>query len=198
MFDIAFEVLSSCVGSVEELNLIEKLFKEEFRPRCYEYAVKNIQTSRNIDPAMTGKHVESRQASKTHNATNNNQLNDSAKSFSSQPHSPTQMTPTKTTLNAAPSAETLQKASFLQNQYNICEHYLNEHTLGVVVADCPELLKEFDAQLSSKLRLCYGKDDRHKEEVEEYEPTEHLDFTWIIKKAPPKKAEFGLFDQQDV
>lgn len=173
------------------MNLIEKLFKEEFRPRCYEYAVKNIQTSRNIDPSITGKHAESRQTSKSLNATGSSQANDPAKS-------PQQMTPTKTTLNSAPSAETLQKASFLQNQYNICEHYLNEHTLGVVVADCPELLKEFDAQLSSKLRLCYGKDDRHKEEVEEYEPTEHLDFTWIIKKAPPKKAEFGLFDQEDM
>jgi hypothetical protein len=180
IFDIAFDVLSSCAGSIEDLNEIEKKFKEEFRPKCYEFAIQ--QKRLEADTERTANDLQNMTAlfDPASRSTKNSASETPQVSSPSQRDSPTE-----------------KNASYVQHQYNICEHYLTVDTFALVLKHCSNIVQEFDQQLSAKLKLCYGKDDRYKLPEEEFVPTEHLDFTWIIKKPPPKKASFGLFETQD-
>jgi hypothetical protein len=192
ILDLTFDLLTTCVGSINDLTEMERLFRTEFRAKCYDFAIKerrgiqNAQENANEIQHMTSLFEHGSKISSTF------QQSSAITNATSQPQSPSVTTPT------ARSAVDQQTGSFVQHQYNICEHYLDSTTFGLILKECPETLQAFDKQLSAKLILCYGKDDRYKSLEEEFVPTENLDFTWIIKKAPPKKATFGLFETQEV
>eukprot|EP01032_Pedospumella_encystans_P022485 gene22485-25478_t len=97
------------------------------------------------------------------------------------------------TMNNAGMMPKLTTGLSVQPQYNICEHFLNEHTLVQVLAECPNLMATFDAQLSARLIACHGSDDRYKEAEDDQHEEENHDFTWIMKKREHKKEVFGLF-----
>jgi hypothetical protein len=91
----------------------------------------------------------------------------------------------------------LALAGQLQQQQqvtSICEGLLSGQVLVEVLQACPTLLKELDAQLSARLRACYGRDGRQKE-CEQVSPgaAEALDFSWIMKREAPPREVFGLY-----
>lgn len=205
ILDLAFDVLSVCAGSYDDLQRMERLFRHEFRPKCYEFAVhekkaadeaaevtRDLQNMLNIydthkGPTVTSPTILSQPSSPKPL---------SPRSNVSGPKGKNTLSPTAAT-SANDTASGAVTSSYIQHQYNICEHYLNTQTFGLVLEECPEIVAAFDQQLSAKLKLCYGRDDRYKKPEEEFVPTENLDFTWIIKKAPLVKASFGLFEQQE-
>jgi hypothetical protein len=163
LFDIARDVLSVCAASLKDIQLIEKHFKEEFKPRCFEYAVtgevKKVDWAEIVAPGKKVETAESR--------------------------------PLSADLQA--SKPTLSTSSSVKQQFNICEGLLNADMLVEVLQACPLLLKEIDAQLSARLLACYGRDERYKEPEVSQPLTETLDFSWIMKKSAPKREVFGLY-----
>jgi hypothetical protein len=224
IFDLCYDILTTCVGSIDDLTAIDKQFKEVFRPKAYDFAIQDrkskdeiisisnqIKQMTNIYETPT---VSRGTNYNSHNNSSNASVNgggDRLGTAGTDIHSQPPLSPKSSSggggkhehenpfLNGTGNSagETSKKSSYFEHQYNICEHYLNEDTLALILKECPDLLQLFDNQLSAKLRLCYGKDDRYKLE-EENIPSENLDFTWIIKKAPKVKASFGLFEEQQI
>lgn len=206
IFDIVLEILTSCAHSVADCHAIEELFADEFRTKCYELSIsggKSISrpattgTTASTDfnaTANTGK--SSTKAIASRPGTSSNALvvvdSDSEDEFAATSDSKKK---TGAMVVAGGGAETQKKSTGLsvQPQYNICEHYLDEHTLVQVLHQCPTLLRTFDQQLSQRLIACHGKDERYHDPEEDSLPLENQDFTWIMKKKDVKREVFGLF-----
>jgi len=214
IFDTALEILTCCAGSLQDVAAIEEYFKIEFRKKCYEFAIMKNTTNNNgnsnnnthnklgnSELSNSGGSVAS--LSKSVNNTSSPVRPSTFTASSSLTGSGGKRNPSlaesddeREGLNQSFSATaTSSKNSFIQHQYNISQSYLNENSFIAVLEVCPLLVETFNSQLSLRLQQCYGIDERLKElEEKEFIPTENLDFSWIIKKAPVKKESFGLFD----
>lgn len=251
LFDIAFDVLTCCAGSLSDLAAIESAFKEEFRPRCYEFAVmghskaydtilaaqsKSNSADRGRLATSRGKERDKDNDRDRERMSISSPLRVSIVSPSEEERSPRRDKLTSSAskrfllgeseekrLKSSQSKRSLftangddekrvddadeesdeeqskrattaasKRTASLQQQYNICEQYLNETTLTQVLRACPRLMDHFDRQLHDRLLQCYGKDERPKPRDEDSAP-ENLDFTWIMKKAPIEREKFGLF-----
>jgi hypothetical protein len=183
-FDIIFEILSCCAVSLSDAADMEALFKSQFRPKCYEYAING------------GKFKQSGIRS-WQNTSSSNGLRTTAGSVGGnddqdRPATMPGVEPS-TTLKPSTGSLTSKKSSFVQHQYNICESFLNESTLPEILEECKDLVELFDRQLGDRLIQCYGKDVRYAKDEEEEIDTSDLDFSWIMKREAPKREVFGLF-----
>jgi hypothetical protein len=204
IFDLVLEILTCCANSVADVNVIEKLFAEEFRAKCYEMSISG---ARNMNPpsrpGTSGTELLSPAVS-TRQSTAKSSKNVSQALAPMDSDSEDEMGNTidkSKKPGTAGSALSATGGSFkpkatglsVQPQYNICEHYLDDNTLVQVLRQCPNLVAAFDQQLSQRLIACHGADDRYNAPEEEDVPVENQDFTWIMKKREMKKEVFGLF-----
>jgi hypothetical protein len=222
IFDIVLEILSCCTISVPDVTAIENLFAEQFRPICYEMAMGGAKYYNNSRPASQssdmggllnntgntaltattnaskgskatgGRHASSQALVVVESDDSDDEFavinNASAKSNNGSNGGGRPTTP------GAAGAMAKSSGLSVQPQYNICEHFLDEHSLVQVLRQCPKLVALFDSQLSARLVSCHGKDDRYKDPEEDSMGTlENQDFTWIMKKVEHKKEVFGLF-----
>lgn len=171
-FDYALMSLVSCCISDKERLLMEKLFKESFRPMCYKLAIN----------ATTG-NSSAKIVSNIHKSSGVNIYD----KYSKDKDEKTKLAEEK----AAREAEEIAKKERFEKSklggiplvYNVCNHYLNQFTFIDVLKKCPEIVELFDSQLSDRLIQCYGSDTR-KEIKEDNDPLLNAskDFTWILKE----------------
>jgi hypothetical protein len=206
MFDIVLEILTCCAISVADANQIEKLFAEEFRSACYEMSITGARgfasrpgTTASEPAPSSHSHSRASMAAKS-NKSQSQALVQALADSDSEDELGNAIDKKKpgtagTTGTAGTNMSERKKTTGLsvQPQYNICEHFLDEHSLLQVLQACPNLVRAFDQQLSLRLIACHGSDNRYKDPDEDSMPTENQDFTWIMKKREMKREVFGLF-----
>ena len=207
IFDLVFEILTTCAHSVNDVSVIERYFAEEFRTKCYELSISgarglssrpdtaNLESS--SPTASSGGVTRANTSRMSRPASNSLALvpvdSDSEDELGNALDRKKPGTSNTTTSTGIVAAQKKTTGLSVQPQYNICEHFLDEHSLVHVLYECPHLLAAFDQQLSQRLIECHGQDSRYAEDEEDSAPTENHDFTWIMKKREHKREVFGLF-----
>lgn len=204
IFDIVLEILTCCANSVADVSAIEKLFAEEFRAKCYELSISGARSllsrpgtgaSELTSGAPTRPGTTPKSSTRSGTAQQQALVVVDSDSEDELGNAIDKSKKPGTAGTASSVGDSHKKSTGLsvQPQYNICEHFLDDHTLVQVLHQCPNLLAAFDQQLSQRLIACHGKDDRYKDPEEDSAPVENQDFTWIMKKKEMKKEVFGLF-----
>jgi hypothetical protein len=200
--DMALEVLLSCCASSQEKKEVEKLFRKEFRPVCYELAVKSRPWTAKDSPTATATATMTMTnlytATETDPHAGSVTFEDSPLRSARRKTKPflSPMVP----VEAMPSTIVVEKANteaiaLLRERlgprkdqtladlapFNISDNYLNKHTFVVVLGSCSRLVELFDNQLSEKLAQCYGIDERR----QPLSPSgAGKDYSWILKTIP--------------
>ena len=187
--DIALAVFCSCSYSDTDRGAVEKLFKESFRPACYQHSLQAVEVARPATasklllggaPRPTGFYVESVGSPKPRPSTAGHP-GAFHRSLSGQLASPTRTASLRLGEGIAESQHgtgggipsparaatafnvtrpgTRQKVA-VRSAFNISDDYLTKDTFVVITTQCWALVETFDKQLSQRLIDCYGRDAR--------------------------------------
>jgi hypothetical protein len=152
-------VLCTCCGSAEDQKEILRLIKEVLRPVLYKIAVKSNQVPAELPPvAAPSSHIPSEIG-----------LPSAARRVSGPP---------KGGVVFEPPTEK-KKHLLIRPVYNIYDTHFDDALFRRLMSLCPQLVTEFNRQLTQRLVLCYGKDPRDLTEDISDQHSEK-DFSWIL------------------
>eukprot|EP01041_Mallomonas_annulata_P008464 gene8464-17445_t len=128
-------VLTTCATSENNRKVMTELFKTKFKPKCYSTAIMK-------EPTTT-----QRPSIATSNTNTNINMTSSSLGTVHLAHSSSQL------------SNPLQEKN-VQTAFNICDSFLDADMFVEVLEQCPEVVDEFDFQLSGRLVECFGTDSR--------------------------------------
>jgi hypothetical protein len=156
-------VLCSCCGSAEDQKEILRLIKNVLRPVLYKIAVKSNQVPDELPSVVFAGRSE---------ATGGAPVGVRGKKGS------------RSSANAgqgggSDGAAEKKKHLLIRPVYNIYDTHFDDNLFRRLMSLCPELVTEFNRQLTQRLVLCYGKDPRELTE-EVADSHSEKDFSWIL------------------
>lgn len=212
--DMSFTILTSCCSSAEEKQAIEKLFKEQFRPKCYNMSLRDVKSnqrttlsspkstfgsasstnlltsmlnSSSVQTPLTGRRSLSSIQSYRDSAQIDNNSSNFRASTASNPIRSKQSNTGGSTLTQN-----------LLAPYSISDKFLTTSESFVeVLSQCPQILVLFDKQLGERMVQCYGLDIRREKKVMEKPPVvENVDkdYSWILE-GKSKKSKLPVPQQ---
>jgi hypothetical protein len=203
--DVSLCILTSCCSSTENKQAIEKLFKEQFRPKCYSMSLRDLSTNPNQRTTMSPSNFSSSpllspsfrtlpgQRSTSTIETFHDTEQNNTNSFN--PRASTASNPRRpTALNTrALSASSFNGKLSSQNSfapYSISDKFLvSPESFIEILKQCPGMLVLFNKQLSERMIECYGIDQRLEKKVIEKPPIIEdvdKDYSWILEGRPNK------------
>ena len=204
--DVSLSALQSCCVNEDEKRAIQLLFKENFRPTCYNLALRGTSKSRennsnSVSPTSSDQfdgffrstdpqspmplgELQLRGPNLTRRSISSvSTVRESTPSINGKNINTRSMTANGTRSNGVlkPSKSKIL-GSF--SAYNISDKYLvGPHDFVEILLNCPLLLKLFDEQLSERMCQCYGRDERVPpvKKADAKIAIEDKDYSWILK-----------------
>lgn len=154
-------VLCSCCGSSEDQKEILRLIKDVLRPILYKIAVKSNQVPDELPGvAVAGGRPEA-QGGPPSGARSKRAIRSNGKGGGSE------------------GGAEKKKHLLIRPVYNIYDTHFDDNLFRRLMNLCPQLVAEFNRQLTQRLILCYGKDPRELTE-EIADNHSEKDFSWIL------------------
>lgn len=165
-------IFTTCCGSIQDYQAMMKLIKENFRPKLYNLAIKKSQDI---------------YCNNLPNLQENNEIagggavggRGSATAAPSSTPLPSNSNPKVNSQNQQKISTEKKKHLLIRPVYNIYDSHFDENLFRKLLGLCPEIVQEFNRQLTQRLVLCYGKDPRDLTE-EILENQSEKDFSWIL------------------
>lgn len=162
--EYAQKVLTTCCGSREEEKLINKIFKEKFRPVLYRLSVRcEEDKDKNSRPTTSRSVMFADRDDMSSNPSTSRSMNKTGQSANDKKE---------------------YKGSTIKPAFNIYDRYFDESMFVTVLEQCPEMMDAFQTQLKERYVQCYG-DEKDTEEC--VPQMEEKDFSWILGGKGGKK-----------
>lgn len=169
-------VLCTCCGSNDDQNQILRLIKEVLRPILYKIAVKSNQVPNDFYESQQ----QSQQTLAPINHNNNNNNNNNSKKKLPFHQNQTNNMNNNRQNQPDPILSEKKKHLLIRPVYNIYDAHFDDNLFRKLLNLCPQIVTEFNRQLTQRLVLCYGKDPRDlPEEITDNTHSEK-DFSWIL------------------
>jgi uncharacterized membrane protein YgcG len=171
-------VLCSCCGSAEDQKEILRLIKDVLRPILYKIAVKSKQVqlppdenSNSLLPSVTGPFPSGAAPVGTAGRRKKGSGSSSGGGAGGGMGGGA--------VSEGMGMSEKKKHLLIRPVYNIYDTHFDENLFRKLMSLCPELVNEFNRQLTQRLVLCYGKDPRDLTE-EVVDSHSEKDFSWIL------------------